>query len=695
MAHGSRRDGALAAGWLRAIAYRFRFPGGDGRAGARSGLGAVACLAGALLAAPPTQAGPTVVQADLVVDPTNFVANMLFPDKVGMKGVFAKYGQNPWQASGSFSYDTGTKFFGLDTGALGDSVGGITGGCTPDLGFGSACAYFGAKVSASGQAKAGVDYRFQTSGGSLDIRYPVQVTLELPYGPNATSVPNVGEFFTIGSSWSVQTSKLLDKPGTPASELAPMLASHGPSLEAFVDLVGRLRANIDAELCAGPCTGDPFPGFDKSGVKEIAAVNRNGDGQVRVFGQTATPGSPDELMGGIIKYYLNAPKLDTQGTLGADNKTLSATAGDKLIGLGLGIDELIASFLGLPPLSDSFGISIAGEHLGVGYNLLDATGWMDLLLKQKLGFIGAPVIDLEFSADVRVKHPDGSLSAPTKKVSFNAGDPIELASVSAQVIGVVPTIRLFAAASNKTDLELAASVSVSALGLDTPLGGIGPLFSDTATFPIGSMSVDDTSFLVDFESIVGGAFNMAFLPPEKWTPAAPDAIALTFWDKGQWGDPDAGGCAGLADCSFLPQSKVIGFYELADADPLLACLGLGRTGGCSPDELLALLESAVSRENFQRFHDRFFFTSPRLFGAEDYELFLGDLLALDEPVLDIRPGLSPEEIERSRAALQLAFGPQPFVIPPYPTPEPGSVALVALGLAGLFAARKHAAAARA
>jgi hypothetical protein len=644
---------------------------------------ALGWLAGALIAAPPAEAGPTVIQADLVLDPTNFVANMLFPDKVGVNGVFAKYGQNPWQTSGGFAYDTGTKFFGLDTGPLSDGVGGFTGGCTPDIGFGSACAYFGAKVSASGQAKAGVDYRFKTSGGSLDIRYPVQVTLDLPYGPSATNVPKVGEFFTIGSSWNIQSSKLLSKPGSspPASSLAPMLASHGPALEAFVDLVGRLRANIDAELCAGPCTGDPFPGFDKSGAWEIAAVNRNGDGQVRVFGQSATVGSPDELMGGIIKYYLNAPELDAQGTLGVDMKTLTATAGAKLIGVGLGIDELIASLFGLPPLSDSFGISIAGEHLGVGYNLLDATGWLDLLLKQKLGFIGAPVIDLEFSADVRVKHPDGSLSAPTKKVSFNAGESIELASINAQVIGVVPTIRLFGAGSNKTDLELAGSVSVSALGLDTPLGDIGPLFSHTTTFPIGSMSVDDTSFLVDFESIAGGAFNMAFLPPEQWTPAEPDGIALTFWDKGQWGDPDAGGCASLEDCGFLPQSKLIGFYDLVEGDPVFDCLR--RAGGCD----LASLAQAL---NLERFRGRFFATSPRLFGEEDYEIFLGDLLALNDPLLDIQPGLSSEEIERSRAALALAFGPQPFVIPPYPVPEPGSAALVAFGLAGLLFARRRA-----
>lgn len=680
MAHGSHRDGATVHRRLRAYASRFRLG-----AGARTASGLLVSLAGALIAAAPAHAGPTVIPGNLVLDPSSLVTNALFPDKVGTSGVFARYGLNPW--FGSFTYDTGTQFFGLDTGPLSDGVGGITSVCTPDVGFGSACSYFGGKVSASGRARAGVEYGFMTQGGSLDIRYPVKVTLDLPYGPGGTNVPRVGEAFTISSSWSVDIAKTLTKPGAP-SPLAPMLASHGPTLQAFVDLIGELRANINAELCAVACIGDPFSGFDKGGTWEIAAANRNGDGQVRAFGQGVSPASPGKLMGGVIQYYVNIPTLDAQGAIGADQKTLTASAGDKVVGVGLGIDELVATLLGLPPLSDSFGISIGGEYLGVGYNLLEASAWMDLLVKQKLGFAGnSPTIELEFSGKVRVRQADGTFGPPTYKVSFKAGDNIELMAVDAQLLGVVPTARLFGQVSNKADLELAGSVSVSALGLDTPLGDIGPLFNPPPhQFDIGATSIFDKTFPVNMGEIVGGAFNMAFLPPLEVTDQGPNSIALTFWDKGQWGDPDAGGCAGLADCGFLPQSKVIGFYDLVDGDPLLGCLQ--RAGGCDADALLERLD-------FDRFRGRFFSSSPRLFGEEDYELFLGDLLALSEPLLDIRPGLTPEEIERSRAALQLAFGPQPFVVPPYPTPEPGSAALVALGLAGLLVARRRAAAAHA
>lgn len=628
----------------------------------------VACLGVGFLAAAPVRSAPTFDTAALIPDASSFFANGLFPDKVGASAVFAKYGQNAWATGGGFAYTPAPTFLGIDTGNLSDSLGGFASECI----FGE-CAYFGAKVSASGRATAGVEYNLTLQGGTLDIRYPVQVTLDLPYGPGGTNVPRVGEPFKIGSSWSIQLPIYLPGGGSGGAALAPLLAAHGPQLASYVDLVGALRASVKGELCFIACVGPFGPGFDEGGTWEIAAANRGGDGQVRALGQGVSPAQPGELAGGVIQYYVNVPTLDAKGALGADLKTLAAQTSDKVIGLGIGIDELIASLLGLPPLSDSFGLSIAGKHFGAGYNLLDAGAWLNLLLAQSLGFTASPMVDLEFSGNVRVRQQDGTFGPPTKTVSFAAGDTIELLAADSQLLGVVPTVRLLGTASNKTDLTLAGEVSLTALGVTSTLGNIGPLFSDTLDLSLGSTLIHDHSFAVDFAAVTGGAFNMAFRPPLEPVSLNDGSIVLTFWDSGQW---RAAGCAGLAECAFLPQSKVIGFYDLVERDPLLACLQ--RADGCDPAEILRLVD-------FTRFHDRFFGSNPRLLGDGGGDLFLSDLLALSEPSLDVQPDLDPAEEARSRAALRLAFGPQPFVVPPAPLPEPGSLALAAIALAAAIA----------
>jgi hypothetical protein len=632
-------------------------------------------LVGALAIARCAYAGP-VVEANLIPVPIPMadVLNAFAPDKVSINAVFAKYGQNAWPSSGAASYGIGPQFIGIDSGNVGDTLGGIDSECV--LGE---CAYFGARASVGGHVKAGAAYGFTVGGGSLDIRYPVSVTLDLPYGPNGTNVPKVGEPFTIGSTWSVNTAKVLSKPGT-ASALAPLFAAHGPTLQAFVELVGELEAYATGRLCVVWCLGGTLFEEDVGGTYEIA-INRGGDGEVRVFNQAASPGKPGELLGGVIQYYLNVPTLDAKGTLGADQRTFTAQTADQVLGIGVGIDELLSMIFGLPPLSDTWGVTIAGKHLGVGYNILEADAWLDLYITQQLGFVGNPVIDLEFSGDVRMRQPDGTFGAPTKTVSFNAGDSIDLVAVDSQVLGVVPTVRLFGVASNKADLELGGNVSLSALGLTSSLGPIGPLVpTQTKSFDVGSTEIADKSFVVEFAPLVGGAFNMFFLPPDGPVTQIPQKdIAIAFWDTAQWNQADTG-CAGVLDCGFLPQSMVVGFYGLAEGDPFLGCLQRG--GQCDPDNLFARLD-------FDRFRDRFFLTGTRFFGEDGLEVFLTDLLALDDPLLDVQPDVTAEDIERSRAALQLAFGPQPFIVPAAPVPEPGSVALLGLSLAAILLARRR------
>ncbi|MCC6611230.1 MAG: PEP-CTERM sorting domain-containing protein [Burkholderiales bacterium] len=611
--------------------------------------------------------------ANLVLDTTPISLNYLFPDKIDAKVVFSKYGQNPWGPVGSSGLDTGTRFLGLSF-SEGDSVGGFTSVCDPtpfDLG----CAYFGAKASFSGSGKAGIEYGLKLDGGALDIRYPVSISLDLPYAADGSGAPKIGEPFTIGSSWSVGNFKVLSKPGTQPAPLDPMLASHGPGLEAFVDLVGQASATVKGELCVGGCLPKSV-GFNFDESPEVAALNRNGDGQIRAFGQPVS--GQGELSGGIIQYDLKIPTLDAKGGLLPD-KTLAASTQDKAIGLGLGIDEIVSALIGAP-LSDSFGFNFAGKHIGVGYNLVEADAWLNMLLAQKLGFAGAPVVELEFSSPVQMLE-NGLWVDKGKTIAFNAGESVTLRAPGAQLLGVVPTYGLFGAASNDLDLKLEGELSVSALGLTSTIGDFGPLYSDKLSLGIGSLGIANENFAVNFEEVVGGAFNMAFLPWETYQTGTQYG-ALTFWDQGQWTPPPGSPCVGLVECSALAQSKVMGFFDLSRIR-LPDCLA--DPDGCSESVLAELMRQLLALGPLE---GRYLASGQRLNEEGGLDVFLNDLIGLEELVLAVQPDITQGEIDAANAALVARFGPQPFVVPPAPVPEPGTLALVATALAALHWRRR-------
>lgn len=609
--------------------------------------------------------------ANLVFDATPISLDYLFPDKITNQVVFAKYGQNAWGSSGPSGFSTGTQFLGLSFNES-DSVGGFTSVCDPtplDLG----CTYFGAKGVFGGSGKAGVNYGFALGGGTLDIRYPVRITLDLPYSSDGTGAPKIGEAFTIDSSWSVATFKTPKGPGT--TSLNASLASHGPAVEAFIDLIGETSASVSGELCVGGCFKHTV-NFPIGVSPEVAAVNRNGDGQLRAFGQSVS--GSGNLAGGIIQYDLKIPTLDAKGGLQAD-KSLAASTQDKLIGLGLGIDELISAVIGVP-LSDSFGITVAGEHFGVGYNLLEADAWLNMMLAQKLGFIAAPLVKLEFSSPVQIM-ANGNWVDTGTTVQFNAGDSVTLRAPGAAILGVIPTYGLFAAASNELDFVMEGELSMSALGLSSSIGNLGPLYSESMSLGIGSLEVADKDFLVDMESVVAGAFNMAFLPwPDLQT--GTQLGALTFWDQGQWTPPPGSSCAGLAECSALAQSKVMGFFDLSRV-PLPDCLA--DPDGCSESVLAELMRQLLALGPVD---GRYFSSGQRLYEENGGDVFLNDLIGLEELVLAVQPDITQGEIDAANAALAARFGPQPFVVPPAPVPEPGTLALVAAALAALYWRRR-------
>ncbi len=608
--------------------------------------------------------------ANLIFDPTLTGLASLFPDKIQNDAVFAKYGQNPWGSTGGgVFFDTNVQFLGAQFNTGTKSLGGI------------ACEFgvcLGAEVRGSASGTVGAVYQFQLDTGSLDIRYPVQISLDLPYESGGLGTPEIGDTFKISSSWSVQAPQVVGSPGQ-SSPLSPLLAVHGPQLRAFIDLIAKFKASVGAEVCAVVgCLGDDAPfAIDKDW--ELAAINRSGDGAVTIMGDKVSANSPGEAANGIIQYVLNHPSLDAQGGLGADGKTLSAGTQDLLADVKLGIDELISEiFLGGFPLHDDFGFSIGGKHIGVGYNILDAGAGFAMFIAQQIGFTAAPTIELLFGSPVQVKQADGSFGDPTYKIVFNAGDSIELRAPGVQVLGVIPTFGLPALASNDTDLKLEAKVNVEALGISSTLGPLGPLVPlKQFSAPVSDYNVFDKSFAVDMGKVVGGAFNMAFLPSTVYTTGSMTPV-LGFWDPTQWqGGPDD--CV-LDVCSFLPQSQVLGFFPLIDRlDPLRNCFS---PDGCD----WGLFGDLIGATSFDPIR-----TSSRLWGELGGNVFLGDLLALMGPQLSDESGISDEESQRRIAALQAALVPTGMAIPPFPAPEPSTFALAAgaLSLLGMMRRRSR------
>ncbi|MCL4744040.1 MAG: hypothetical protein KJZ83_01375 [Burkholderiaceae bacterium] len=607
------------------------------------------------------------------------------PDRIDSSVVFTRYGQNAWGTGGAIAHEISPTFIGLSFNEN-QNVGGVVSECIDYVG----CTYWGAEARIRGAGAFGANYAARFGGGALDIRYPVKVSLDLPYGANGTNVPDLGDIFTIGSSWSVNTMKVLSSPGN-TTTTTPFLGSTGPYAQAFVDLVAYFDGAARGRICVHDClAGGPSFDFDKS--REILGLSREGDGVVRVWGSPVTKGSPGELAGGVIKYYANLPVLNATGGLGADLKTLTTSTQDQLAGIGIGIDEIVTQLLGVP-MNGSFGFSFAGEYIGVGYNIFDAAAWLNLLIRQQTSFVGKPMIDLEFSSPVQVctGPGPGQCGPDTKKVTFEAGTSIQLRNTGAQLLGVVPTYRLLGTATNDTDLPLTGEVNLSALGLTSTLGDLGPLVKDwKKTFDIASIDLLAKTFGVNFEHSVGGAFNMLFNKPEGVS-ASIGSAALTYWDIAQWS-----GCFALtaALCGQTPQSQVIGFYPFLDAptpdDPdgvqyaldqqLFACLAGLLRFGCDEDIVLALIDE-------RRFLP-LVLSSPRALDDENgSDVYLNLLAGLFTPEYEVNPGISDEEVARNIAALREAFAPQPFVVPPAPMPAPGTVALLVAGLA-VFAVRR-------
>lgn len=574
-------------------------------------------------------------------------------------------GVSEWGNTASVA--TGNRFVGLGPYDIGKTIGGIT----EDPLFGTR---WGAQLGARVQAVAGLNFGLQANGGSLAMTYPVSVGLQFP---DPLGALNVGSTFSIGSSYRVSpiTTSFTYK-GVPINlTIDPTMAVTGPSLQTFAESALGFHAFAGAQVCTGTCFGPALGPIDIADFsKELVAINRNGDNQVRIAGVQANLNQ--QYNGDYLSAVANLPTLDAQGALASDRMTLSSNVDGNLLGLNASLDKIIWQVV-----QDQLGLDLPDLNGSIGplnYNLVKSDAGMSLNITQQIQFTpAAPAITLNFTSPVQ-QLVGASFGAPTTQVSFHAGDTIELRAPGAQTLGVLPTFSLGGTASNATDLQLAGQVGFSALALSLDGTGLslGPLVSQTTPLALGSSNIVDSRFGVDFgQQLLGNPYNLRFDPSNIVDPVARSHLS----DTGYLSLLSTSACDSLTRCLSDPQQALIGVFQ----DPVtilqsyLDCLG---DPAATPLNCAALLPADFERLGL---------TPTRVLDGSGNDLFLGDLASLLNPVEpNVQPNGSDAEMERQLARLGFDFNFQPLSVPPA-LPEPGTLPLLSLAVLALAAQRRR------
>lgn len=582
-------------------------------------------------------------------------AQYAFSDKT----LFSDNSLSIWNSGPGFSFDTGARFLGTSW-DLGKTIGGIDEVCVPLLG----CAKAGAEVGASTSGKAGIGYGVKVDSGTFGVQYPAQSTFSLTPG----AYHNEGMFsfidsVKIGSSFAGLPAGL-STPGTGGPLRTPTLQVAGPTVQAYADLAAEFHGFAGATVCVGVCYGPAIGPIDINNSQELAAINRNGDGQIRVLGSTIVNANQSvSALGGLVNASFNLPSLDSsskQTPGGFDGLTLTSTRRSNVAAINANLAQIAADAVGLTiPLSGNLG--------PFGYNLLQANAGATLDVQQTLKFTPKATGSYLFSAPV-IPTINGVDGAATTRINFNFGDDVTFRPGELADISFVPSISLDAVVNNETDLVVGGDVNVKALGVDIAGLSLGPLVDqDVGSDQVGTIPIIDQTFT----DHIGG---------ETLAP-----ISIDF-----------AGCR-----------TAIGGGEFYY--PALCATSTDKPDGVVLDPLTGTFQNQYQTVNCDAYfpppgapanctYGTPFTTGPYLVGA-DGPVFVND--PSGGPFIPTTPGASTTDGDATKALVGLGYtGPPigdapPFDIPEgaplssFTVPEPGSLALLACAAAALAAGRRR------
>jgi hypothetical protein len=433
--------------------------------------------------------GITILLLSVMMSETTYAASYT------QNFTFETSDQSMWTSGPAVTAEI-TEFLGFEwneSGSAGGFVGGVTtiipAGCLPWW-LGGGCwdevtgdTTTGAEISGNTDGKVGLEFGLTLDSGSVDVFYPIQVNFEYP------EEVDPGELFTLSTSYTVDPSAFF--------------STSSPTFQVYTDLIFDFYAALSAEACLlGGCTTGSLPTVDIDASLELFALNRDNDAQVRILGDLpggVSVGGEIPIPGGFGEVTYTVP--DVQTTSGSPvGDTLSSSGSDEFLEIGVDIDQIATSLLGLPALEGEVGI--------FSYNILDVTMGPALEMIQNFFFDPEFLVGLDLG--------DGTTT------SFRLGESIDLVMPDRDLT-LTPTFSLTNSFTNDTDLGIGLNGSLEALSASLSVLGqeasIGPLFEQS--FSTGSLfdfSVFTNTFaLGGFESFTTEAFIVQATVPEPGT----------------------------------------------------------------------------------------------------------------------------------------------------------------------------------
>lgn len=251
---------------------------------------------------------------------------------------------------------------------------------------------------------------------------------------------------------------------------------------------------------------------------EIASFNRDGNGQLRVAGQTiGGVGSAYQVGATTITAgdWRVAPAGSLQGaTLRGQDQTTLLTA-------TLDVDQM--ALLGSPALGTGFAHDWGVIDIDMGYEIVDLKASLGMGLKQDLALDSTLNVRLDFSEAVLV---DG---APATSWTGSL-DALPALTLLGDAVTVTPTFGVDAELHNQTALTFSAGAGLTLLeahaylGYDVSFFGVGvdgtvvdanlgPFYSWNTTIPLGDIGIYDQRFaLQGFQAVAGQAFVLSAVP---------------------------------------------------------------------------------------------------------------------------------------------------------------------------------------